>query len=108
VNALRWAPTHLLLLLDNFEQVSAAAPLMATLLAECPGVRILVTSCERLHLRAEQRYPVQPLEIAAACELFIQRACKTVALTYSLTVCVICRPTTKRSVKAIIATNEDA
>lgn len=65
---------EMLLLLDNFEQVSAAAPLVATLLTECPRVRILVTSRERLHLRAEQRYPVQPLNIAAACELFVQRA----------------------------------
>jgi predicted ATPase len=73
---------ELLLLLDNFEQLLSppsfgegqGVGLVATLLAECPRVRILVTSRERLHLRAEQRYPVQPLAIAAACELFVQRA----------------------------------
>lgn len=65
---------EMLLLLDNFEQIIGAAPLLATLLAECPRLRILVTSRERLHLRAEQRFPVPPLEIAAAVELFAQRA----------------------------------
>ena len=43
---------ELLLLLDNFEQIIAAVPLLATLLAECPGVHLLVTRRERLHLRA--------------------------------------------------------
>lgn len=62
-----------LLVLDNFEQVSAAAPLIAHLLSECPGVRILVTSQEPLRLRTEQRQRVQPLTPAAAVELFFQR-----------------------------------
>lgn len=63
-----------LLILDNFEQVSAAAPLVARLLGECPGVRVLVTSQEPLRLRTEQRQRVQPLTPAAAVELFFQRA----------------------------------
>lgn len=63
-----------LLLLDNFEQITAAAPLVAELLAECPGLCLLVTSRERLHLRAEQRYRVPPLELASAVSLFVQRA----------------------------------
>ncbi|MCE7987418.1 MAG: XRE family transcriptional regulator [Caldilinea sp. CFX5] len=63
----------LLLLLDNFEQVVAAAPLVAELLAACPRLRMLTTSRERLHLRAEQRFLVPPLEIAPACTLFVQR-----------------------------------
>lgn len=65
---------HLLLLLDNLEQIEGAASLIATLLAECSKLTILVTSRERLHLRAEQRCKVPPLELAAAVDLFVQRA----------------------------------
>lgn len=65
---------ELLLLLDNFEQVIAAAPFVAELLAGCPQLRILVTSRERLHLRAEQRFLVPPLDLAPACALFVARA----------------------------------
>ncbi|MCE7986858.1 MAG: XRE family transcriptional regulator [Caldilinea sp. CFX5] len=63
-----------LLVLDNFEQVSAAAPMVADLLGECPGLRVLVTSQEPLRLRTEQRQRVPPLSPAAAVELFFQRA----------------------------------
>ena len=65
---------RLLLLLDNLEQIDGAASLIATLLAECPGVTILATSRERLHLRAEQRCKVPPLELTAAVALFTQRS----------------------------------
>jgi predicted ATPase/transcriptional regulator with XRE-family HTH domain len=65
---------ELLLVLDNFEQILPAARWLADLLAECAGLRILVTSRERLHLRAEQRYKVPPLALNAAVELFVQRA----------------------------------
>ncbi len=41
---------HLLLLLDNFEQVTAAAPLVADLLAAAPRLTVLFTSREVLHL----------------------------------------------------------
>ncbi len=63
-----------LLVLDNFEQILPAASLMAELLAACPRLRILVTSRERLHLRAEQRFRVAPLPLADAVELFLQVA----------------------------------
>ena len=64
----------MLLVLDNLEQISAAAALIADLVAACPGLCILATSRERLHLRAEQRCKVPPLDLAPAVELFVQRA----------------------------------
>ncbi len=64
----------ILLVLDNLEQITDAAPAIADLLAECPGLVVLVTSRERLHLRAEQRYKVPALALATAVELFVQRA----------------------------------
>jgi predicted ATPase/transcriptional regulator with XRE-family HTH domain len=64
----------MLLVLDNCEQIVDAAPLIAELVAECPGLCILATSRERLHLRAEQRFKVPPLGLGPAVELFAQRA----------------------------------
>jgi predicted ATPase len=74
----------LLLVLDNLKQIAGAAPLIATLLAECPAVTILATSRERLHLRAEQRYQALPLALAGAVELFTQRA-QAVDFTFETT-----------------------
>jgi len=54
---------HLLLLLDNFEQVMAAAPQLAALLLACPRLKLLVTSREVLRLRDEYRFPVPPLAL---------------------------------------------
>lgn len=65
---------EMLLVLDNFEQVIDAADVVANLLTACARLRILVTSRERLHLRAEQRYSVPPLTAEAAEALFLQRA----------------------------------
>ncbi len=64
----------MLLILDNLEQLTGAAGLIAALIAECPGICVLATSRERLHLRAEQRFKVPPLNLAPAVELFVQRA----------------------------------
>jgi predicted ATPase/transcriptional regulator with XRE-family HTH domain len=79
---------QLLLVLDNFEQVLDAAPLITELLAACPGLKALVTSREILHLRGEKAFPVPPLALPdltclpsleqltqyAAVALFIERA----------------------------------
>ena len=56
------------------EQILDAAAFVREVLAACPGVRIIATSRERLHLRGEQRFRVAPLELAAAVELFAARA----------------------------------
>jgi predicted ATPase/DNA-binding SARP family transcriptional activator len=79
---------ELLLLLDNFEQILDAAPLVAELLAASPRLKVLVTSRAALRLRGEHEFPVPPLAVPdprhlppleglsqyAAVELFIQRA----------------------------------
>ena len=65
---------EMLVVLDNFEQIIPAAPVVAELLAECSGLRVLVTSRERLHLRAEQRVRVTPLAVEAATALFLLHA----------------------------------
>ena len=56
-------PKRLLLLLDNFEQVIAGSPLLAGLLAGCPGLNILVTSRAPLRVTGEFELPVPPLEL---------------------------------------------
>ena len=56
---------RLLLVLDNFEQVVEAAPLVSDLLAACPHLKILVTSRVRLRISGERERPVPPLGLAA-------------------------------------------
>ncbi len=59
----RIGSSELLLVLDNFEHVITAAPFVARLLGQCPGLTILVTSRELLHLAGEREYAVTPLNV---------------------------------------------
>jgi predicted ATPase/class 3 adenylate cyclase len=56
-------PKHMLLLLDNFEQVLDAAPLVAALLRAAPQLCVLVTSRVVLRLSGEHEYAVPPLAL---------------------------------------------
>ncbi len=101
---------RLLLVLDNFEQVVEAAPLVADLLSACPGLTVLVTSRVRLRVSGEREYAVPPLGLtgpdgrglpeeasaSAAVRLFVERA-RAVRADFPLTadnapaVAAICR-----------------
>ena len=79
---------QLLLLLDNFEHVRPAAWHIANLVRACPGLKLLITSREHLHIKGEQEIEVFPLEVpgsgnersaesclkAEATRLFVERA----------------------------------
>ncbi len=89
---------HLLLVLDNFEQVLSAGPLVADLLAAAPYIKVIATSREILHLYGEYEFIVKPLELpdrscppmletvaqSASVALFIERA-RAVKTTFALT-----------------------
>ncbi len=64
----------LLLLLDNFEQVIAAAAVVSETLELSSALKILVTSRAPLRIYGEQEFPVTPLPQEPATELFLQRA----------------------------------
>jgi len=80
--------TEALLILDNFEHLLFAAPLLTELLVACPRLKVLVTSRERLRLSGEWDLPVPPLAVpdperlpplpelvaAPAVRLFAERA----------------------------------
>lgn len=84
----RLGTLRLLLVLDNFEHVLAAAKDVADLLTRCPGLKVLSTSREALRLRWEHVLPVPPLPLPAraaeavpavllgnpAVALFVERA----------------------------------
>ena len=54
---------HLLLVLDNFEQVMGATVGVTELLGAAPGLKLVVTSRIPLQVRGEQEYPVLPLDV---------------------------------------------
>jgi excisionase family DNA binding protein len=54
---------HMLLVLDNFEQILDAALALAALLRTCPDVTLLVTSRAPLRLTGEHTFPVPPLTV---------------------------------------------
>lgn len=56
---------RMLLVLDNFEQVIAAAPEIADLVAALPDLKMLITSRVFLRIRAEREFAVPPLEVLA-------------------------------------------
>ena len=58
------AERKLLLVLDNVEHLVEAAPAVAKLAATAPGLKILATSREPLHVSGEHVFPVPPLERA--------------------------------------------
>jgi predicted ATPase len=66
--------SELLLLIDNFEQVLAAAPNIARLLDAAPKLKVVVTSRAPLRIAAEREFAVPPLADDEAAELFISRA----------------------------------
>jgi predicted ATPase/DNA-binding CsgD family transcriptional regulator len=61
-----WHQSETLLVLDNFEHVVAAAPMVSELLARCPRLRILVTSRVLLRVSGEFALPVPPLSLPGA------------------------------------------
>jgi predicted ATPase/class 3 adenylate cyclase len=58
---------HLLLVLDNFEQLVEGAPLVGEMISACPGLTVLATSREPGRLAAERLFPVRPLAVPNAC-----------------------------------------
>jgi hypothetical protein len=83
----RLVDSHVLIVIDNLEQVLAAAPDLGRLLARCPGTQLLVTSRRVLRLRGEHDVPLGPLGLppagadgpeavgaAPAVQLFVDRA----------------------------------
>ncbi|OLT13563.1 hypothetical protein BJF78_21825 [Pseudonocardia sp. CNS-139] len=73
------ADRDLLLVLDNMEQLTDAAPAVAELVARCPALRTVVTSRVALRVTPERELPLGPLalpvgsEPSPAAALFLER-----------------------------------
>ena len=65
---------EMLIVLDNLEQIIAAAPELAALVEACPNLRLVVTSRELLRVGGEVEYPVLPLADPEAVDLFCARS----------------------------------
>jgi predicted ATPase/class 3 adenylate cyclase len=83
-----------LLLLDNFEQLLAAAVTLSELLERCPDLHLLVTSRAVLRLAGEREYEVAPLSEENAVTLFRERARESEPLSAVVEICrrVDCLP----------------
>ena len=90
---------HMLLIMDNLEQVMEAADGLAELLQSCPSLVVLVTSREALRVRGERVFPVPPMSLppagsahvsaeeiggSEAVRLFVERAAAALG-TFELT-----------------------
>ena len=93
----RLAGHQVLLVLDNFEHLAKAAPIIARLLGECPQLTVLTTSRRPLHLAAEHVVEVPPLSLPSgrqpsiaaiersdALNLFVRRA-RAASAAFTLT-----------------------
>ena len=60
---------RMLLVLDNFEQVTDAAPTVSAVLAACPNLSVLTSSRSTLRVSGEQEYPVPPLALPDPTQL---------------------------------------
>jgi predicted ATPase len=60
---------HALLLLDNFEHLVAAAPVVVDLLSSAPQLNVLVTSRALLNVCGEHGFPVPPLKLPSRLQL---------------------------------------
>jgi predicted ATPase len=69
----RLAGRNMLIVVDNFEQVLGAAPMLADLLQRAPELHLLVTSRVVLRVRGEQEWMVAPLAEAPAVRLLVER-----------------------------------
>ena len=79
---------RLLVILDNFEHIISAAHRVADLVTDCPGLRVMITSREKLQIKGERELHVPPLKVPdprtiqtvqpllqiEAVRLFVQRA----------------------------------
>jgi predicted ATPase/class 3 adenylate cyclase len=61
---------EMLLILDNYEHVMDAAPLVSSLLAAAPRLYVLVTSRELLKIRGEYEFAVHPLQLPRSLQGF--------------------------------------
>ncbi len=88
MESLRGLSQPMLLVLDNFEHLVSAAPLVAQMLTASPKLKVVVTSQAPLHIYGEHEFPVPPLALPdpksipslevlsrlPAIELFVERA----------------------------------